>query len=152
MQIVKICLVSWLICSGMTWAQLSLENGAWSTTWDEAVAQAQLEQTPILLLFAGSDWCRPCMRWEQELFSQSEFASWTSGKYVLYRADFPRKKKNQLPENQQLVNAQLAKRYNAEGRFPWCLILSPEGDVKASTAYLNGGLAAFKSWSERSMP
>jgi thioredoxin-related protein len=47
----------------------------------------------------------------------------------LINADFPRLKKNQLSKDQQKKNNRLADKYNAQGSFPFTVLLSAEGKV-----------------------
>ncbi len=42
---------------------------------------------------------------------------------------FPRKKKNQLPAEQQKINDEMADKYNSQGKFPFTLLLNDEGKV-----------------------
>ena len=48
---------------------------------------------------------------------------------LLVRADFPRQKKNQLPKDQVKRNEALADKYNAEGKFPFTLLVDENGKV-----------------------
>ncbi len=77
-------------------AQMS--EAEWQPSWSQARLEAEASDKPLLLLFAGSDWCRPCMQWDKEVFEQEAFTSWAKENVVLYKADFPRKKKNSEAE------------------------------------------------------
>ena len=55
----------------------------------------------------------------------------------MLQADFPRKKVNQLPKEQQRHNEQLAEMYNQQGHFPLVVILNNEGTVIGKTGYKN---------------
>ncbi|MCB0688574.1 MAG: thioredoxin family protein [Saprospiraceae bacterium] len=107
----------------------------WMTDLDEAKALAAKEHHNIVLVFQGSDWCAPCMKLEQEIWSSSEFQEYAKDHYVLLKADFPRKKKNQLSERQQKDNNRLAEKYNQEGYFPLVVVLSPSGKTLGKTGY-----------------
>ena len=55
--------------------------------------------------------------------------------YVLYKADFPRKKSNQLPTEIADRNAELAAAYNPKGFFPLIVILNSEEQVLGTTGF-----------------
>jgi thioredoxin-related protein len=101
----------------------------WLTNFDAAKETAAKENKYILLNFSGSDWCGPCIRLKKEVFESDAFSALAGDKLVLLRADFPRSKKNQLPKEQVKHNEMLADKYNPEGKFPFTLLLSPDGKV-----------------------
>ena len=49
--------------------------------------------------------------------------------------DFPYKKANRLPREQQLHNEKLAEQYNQQGTFPLVVLTDAEGDVKGEFSY-----------------
>ncbi len=91
----------------------------------------------MLLVFAGSDWCAPCIKLDRLLFQSPEFSEYADENLVLFKADFPRKKKNRLPLQQELVNKQLAQKFNSKGYFPLVLLLDKDETVLGSFAYEN---------------
>lgn len=101
----------------------------WCTTWNEAVHQSALSDKPILMVFAGSDWCKPCMMLEKTIFETPDFQEYAAQHLVLLKVDFPRQKKNRLPETQRTHNEGLAEKYNPEGEFPCLLLLNAKGDL-----------------------
>ena len=108
----------------------------WLTNIEEAKKLAQNEHKPIILVFEGSDWCAPCKKLERNILSSSEFQNFAKEHLVLLKADFPRRKKNRLPEAQQQHNDALAAQYNPEGIFPTVLVLDAQGNVLGRTGYL----------------
>lgn len=101
----------------------------WQTNMDKAVQQANQENKNILLNFAGSDWCGPCILLNKEIFDSKSFEQYANDHLVLVKADFPRLKKNQLSKEQQKLNDQLAEKYNKDGIFPLTILLTPGGRV-----------------------
>ncbi len=101
----------------------------WNLNFEEATKQAKDENKVILLNFAGSDWCAPCIKLTREVFDQSEFLDYAKENLVLVRADFPRLKKNQLSKEQVKHNEALADKYNPQGKFPLTLLVNAEGVV-----------------------
>lgn len=134
-----------LLTAGSSSAQTAL-TPAWTSDLSAALAQAKTNQQPVLAVFSGSDWCKPCMMLKQEVFDQPEFAQYAQGKFVLARFDFPRNKKNRLDPAQTKRNEEAAAQINKEGVFPAVVLLSPEGKVLARTGYRPGGATAYDAY------
>ena len=107
----------------------------WQTNFEEAKSQAIKEHKSIVLIFSGSDWCAPCIKLEKQILETEQFKSFASQNVVLVRADFPRKKQNQLDEALQQQNNRLAETYNKSGFFPFVVVMSPDGKVLGETGY-----------------
>ena len=101
----------------------------WYHNLNEAEKMAQKEHKYILLNFSGSDWCGPCMRMHAEFFESDVFKQMADTQLVMVNADFPRKKKNQPSADQQKLNDAMADTYNAQGKFPYTLLLNADGKV-----------------------
>lgn len=102
---------------------------AWHYNLDDAKQLAKKEHKHILLNFSGSDWCGPCIRLRTEIFESEVFKKMADTELILVNADFPRKKKNQLSAPQQKLNDAMADRYNAQGKFPYTLLLDTDGRI-----------------------
>ena len=102
-------------------------------TWLGDFTQAKTEATQkhqlILINFSGSDWCGPCIRLRKEILESDAFVNYASDHLVLVRADFPRQKKNQLSKEQVKLNEALADKYNADGKFPYTLLVDENGKI-----------------------
>ena len=103
-------------------------NG-WGNNLETALAHAQPTHKLVLLNFSGSDWCAPCILLKKEIFETEDFKKMAGLHLELVRADFPRQKKNRLPEEQVKYNELLADKYNSSGKFPLTLLLSADGKV-----------------------
>jgi len=102
---------------------------AWLGDFSAAKTEAVKTHKRILINFSGSDWCGPCIRLRSEVLETSTFESYAKDHLVLVRADFPRQKKN-LPSKEQIkLNEALADKYNAEGKFPYTLLVDEDGKV-----------------------
>jgi len=108
----------------------------WFTDLEEAKQEATKNNQKIILVFQGSDWCAPCIKLDREIWSTDEFKTYAIKNYVMLQADFPRKKKNLLPENLQKKNNILAETYNKNGYFPFVVILDQKGKVLGELGYL----------------
>ena len=101
----------------------------WQKDFDTARMIATEKNQLILVNFSGSDWCGPCIRMEKEIFSSETFLKMAESNLVLLNADFPRFKKNQLSKEQRNANEVLADKYNREGKFPFTVLLTADGNV-----------------------
>lgn len=110
---------------------------SWKTSFTEAKAQAAAENKNILLVFSGSDWCAPCIKLDKTIWQSEEFKSESAQKWVIYKADFPKKKANLLPAELTESNKKLAEQYNKAGNFPLVLLLNPAGSVLGISGYKN---------------
>jgi thioredoxin-related protein len=115
----------------------------WKTNFEEAKTQAMNENKNILLVFSGSDWCAPCIKLDKTVWQSEEFKKESESKWVIYRADFPKKKVNQLDSALTESNKKLAAQYNAEGYFPLVLLLDKTGTVIGVDGYKNISAAAY---------
>ena len=97
---------------------------------DFATAQKLSKETgkPIVILFSGSDWCRPCIQLHKLVYMNEDFQEYADDNVILYHADFPRRPENQLPAEVKAVNDALAKEHGVRG-LPTTLVLSSKGKV-----------------------
>ena len=101
----------------------------WEPDFENAKKIAKEKHELILLNFSGSDWCGPCIMLSKEYIDSDTFQNMAKENLVLVNADFPRKKKNQLTDDQVKRNEALAEKYNKEGHFPLTLLLDADGKV-----------------------
>tara|TARA_R110002012_G_scaffold81440_6_gene206030 strand:+ start:5204 stop:5641 length:438 start_codon:yes stop_codon:yes gene_type:complete len=132
-----ILLVAVIFCS------FKLSAQEWQTDFETAKQISSEENRPIVLVFQGSDWCAPCIKLDREIWSSEEFKAYAKDHFVMLQADFPRKKKNSLPNVQQQKNNQLAEKYNKQGYFPFVVILDNEGNVLGEAGYEKTTPAAY---------
>ncbi len=109
----------------------------WKTNFEEAKTEAKAQNKRIVLVFSGSDWCGPCIKLDKTVWQSAEFNKYAKDNYVLYRADFPKKKANQLPEELRKQNLALAEKYNEDGNYPFVLLLDSDGKVLGVLGYLD---------------
>lgn len=124
-------------------AFLPISAQEWQTDIDNAKEIAASEDLPIILVFQGSDWCAPCIKLDKEVFSTETFQLYAKDHFVMLEADFPKKKKNALPEEQQLKNNALAEKYNKRGIFPLVVVLDKDGNVLGETGYFKANASAY---------
>ncbi len=109
----------------------------WKTDFSQATTEAIAQNKPIILVFSGSDWCAPCIKLDKTIWQSEVFKKYASTNYILQRADFPKKKQNQLPEELKKQNQSLAEKYNQEGIFPLVVVLDGKGKVLGKESYKN---------------
>lgn len=118
-------------------ATLAAQDSTYETDYEIALSKGK----DILMVFGGSDWCRPCMKFKQEVLDQPSFAAFAKDRVTVLYLDFPRKKKNRLTPYLTEQNESLAEQYNAEDQFPKVLLLGANGRVKQTLDY-NGKQSA----------
>lgn len=115
----------------------------WQTDFDTAKEIASKENRPIVLVFQGSDWCAPCIKLDKQVFSTETFQLYAKDHFVMLKADFPKKKKNALPQEQQLKNNALAEKYNQRGIFPLVVVLNQDGNILGETGYIKADASTY---------
>lgn len=109
----------------------------WQSSFENAQSVATKEDKHILLVFSGSDWCAPCIKLEKNIWMSEEFKETAKKSWVLYKADFPKKKANLLSPELTLENKKLAEKYNKNGSFPLVVLLDKNGKILGMTGYKN---------------
>ncbi len=113
----------------------------WSTDLPKALAQAKAENKIVLLDFTGSDWCVWCMKFDNDVLSQPEFANYAKTNLVMVMLDFP----NAIKQSEALkkYNQELQAKFKVDG-FPTYVALTPDGkEIGRQVGYLSGGPQAF---------
>ncbi len=103
-------------------------------SFEKAKELAQLEEKQILMVFSGSDWCKPCIQFKQDILESEDFQKAKNDQVLLY-LDFPYKRKNALSKEEETHNEGLAETYNPEGKFPKIILLDAEGLVWGEIEY-----------------
>ena len=98
-------------------------------------------QKPILLVFSGSDWCAPCIKFHNNVLSQESFLSYAADHFFILKADFPQRKK--LPAERKAQNEQLADQFNPAGQFPHIVLLNPDKKLIRTLFYKNQSAERF---------
>ena len=111
------------------------QGDAWFTESSQARAYATENKVPIMLVFAGSDWCKPCMMLKADILKSDEFQSYYPQKMAILYLDFPMQSKNKLSAEHQKQNELLAEKYNQSGSFPNLIFIDSNGKVLGQLAY-----------------
>lgn len=115
----------------------------YSQNFEIAKEMALKENKDILLIFSGSDWCKPCAILEKNILQDSVFIVFANKNLNVYKADFPRKKKNKLEKSIEDYNNKLASKYNKSGEFPKAILFSSDAKLKAVLVYNNISVNEF---------
>jgi protein disulfide-isomerase len=118
----------------------SAQTKTWNQDFKKAMAESQKTGKPVLIDFAGSDWCSWCIRLEKEVFSRPAFRKYARKNLVLMLADFPRMKK--LTAEVVAQNEELKNKYEVEG-FPTVVLLNSKGETLGVTGYQQGGAEKY---------
>jgi protein disulfide-isomerase len=121
--------------------QFACAESAWLNDYKKAQEQAKATHKYLLLNFTGSDWCGWCIKFDRDVFSQSQFKDFARDNLVLVELDFPRMKQ-QAPEVRR-QNRELAQQYEVVG-FPTIVVLNSDGQkLWQYDGYFPGGPDAF---------
>ena len=109
----------------------------WQTNFEEAKKIATEQDKNVVIVFSGSDWCAPCIKLDKNIWQSDTFKKEAVEDWIVVRADFPRKKANELPKEQTEHNRKLAEKYNIEGSFPLVVVLDKNGKVLGKMGFKN---------------
>lgn len=105
------------------------------TNIEEAKSVATENGQNILMVFAGSDWCKPCIQFKKDILQSTDFATQNRENLVVLYLDFPARKKNKLSKEQTKHNEALADKYNRSGTFPKIILLDAQGNKLKTIAF-----------------
>ena len=139
---VLLILITFLIsCADSNSSSANDKNGlTWHTNVEEAIAVAQKEDKSVLVQFSGSDWCKWCIKLNNEVFHKKEFADYAKENLILVNLDFPRSISQ--TEEVKNYNRSVATKYGIQG-FPTVLLMDKNGKVVKYTGYQPGGPKAY---------
>ncbi len=122
-------------------APLLASDIEWKTDLSQALTQAAHEEKKVLILFTGSDWCRPCKELEKHVLSTTEFAQYVQESLILVELDYPQNSKQAAQIARR--NAALAEKYQVRG-FPTVLILDASGVAQGGFVGSRKDMASLK--------
>lgn len=99
------------------------------TDYNVVFEHAKNEDHHVLMVFAGSDWCRPCIQFKESILMQDDFQAYAKKSIDVLYLDFPAKKKNKLSKEQIAHNESLAEKYNQSGLFPHIILMDKNEKV-----------------------
>lgn len=115
----------------------SLAQDQWKENVDDALKKSADDKKIVVILFTGTDWCPPCMKLEEEVFSKKEFQDEAGDTYHLVKLDFPRAKERKKH------NETWSKKLAISG-FPSVVLVDKQGRPFAKTGgYQAGGPKAY---------
>lgn len=109
----------------------------WQTNFEEAKKIASEQDKNVIIVFSGSDWCAPCIKLDKNIWQSEAFKKESVKDWIIVKANFPRKKANELPKEQTEHNRKLAEKYNIEGSFPLVVVLDKNGKVLGKMGFKN---------------
>ena len=130
-----LAIFSLVFCLSQSTFAVEVEKIQWHTNIEEAKEKAKKNQVPILMVFSGSDWCKPCMKLRENVLQSADFERYAFKNLILLELDFPAQKKNKLSKEQTSHNEQLAEKYNPKGIFPSMIAIHHSGKVLGQLGY-----------------
>ena len=125
------------------------DKALWLSDYESAITASKESGKPVLMVFSGSDWCRPCIRLRKTVLEPQVFQEFAEDNLILLEVDFPRSRKNRLTKKQLQHNETLAERYNPAGLFPLILLLNSNEELIGKTDHATGSeslIAQLESW------
>jgi len=106
-------------------------------TFEKALQRSKEENKPVMLVFSGSDWCKPCMALKKNVLETTEFNT-VKDELIFMYLDFPFKRSNRLSKEETKHNENLAERYNPHGYFPKTILVDSQGNLILEIRYEKG--------------
>lgn len=100
-------------------AQEDTPPSALETKLDQALARAEAEDRPLMLLFTASDWSAATASFDQDIRSSALYTDWVARRVIQMEVDLPRSNIDAATRNQRRA---LAKRFQIES-YPTALFL-----------------------------
>ncbi len=127
-------LVLLMFSSVLTIAQDSNQLN-WFTNLEESLDWAKQNDSKVLMVFGGSDWCRPCIKLKKNVLENDIFIEKVGNKIAILYLDFPVRKKNRLTITERKYNESLAAKYNPKGLFPKIILLDANQEIIQSPVF-----------------
>ncbi len=127
--------------------QVVADENPWSDDPGSAIKTASKDKKDLLLLFTGSDWCPPCKKLEQEVFSDEDFYVEAEDDFVFVKFDFL--KNSPLRNEVKKKNEDWATKYGVDS-FPTIVLVDPNLKPYAFAGYEEGGAENFLGMLEES--
>ena len=105
------------------------------TDLTKAKKHAAENNQDILMVFAGSDWCKPCIQFKKDILQSTDFENQVGKQITVLYLDFPARRKNKLSKEQTAHNEDLAERFNKSGAFPKIILLDEVENVLARPTF-----------------
>lgn len=137
--------IVFLLFFGTFFTSLTAQDSSipWFEDITEARDYASKNESKILMVFAGSDWCKPCIQFKHEILESNDFVDLAKDQLVILYLDFPARKKNQLPADQLAHNESLAERFNKSGAFPSIFLLDSSEEILLRPEYHSQNATEF---------
>ena len=122
---------------------MSQDNSNWFTSKDKAMAYAQDNSQKIMMVFSGSDWCKPCKQFKKDILTSEEFKRYALENLTILYLDFPARKKNLLSKEATAQNESLAEQFNKSGTFPKIILTDHTLTTIKETVFKNQSVSDF---------
>lgn len=76
-----------LVCLTIT-SVIAFSQENWKYNFTEAQSEAKLENKKLMLVFSGSDWCMPCIRFKDQILVTDVFEEYADKNLVIVNVDY----------------------------------------------------------------
>ena len=134
-------MIRWLVLAGVLALRLPAAELEPLTDLGLAVERAKAEKKLVFVEFTGSDWCIPCIKFEQHVMGDAKFVEFVAKRLVPGRLDIPYRKN--IDAELKRRNEALAEKHEVK-IYPTFLILDAEGgEVGRREGYLGEQAGEF---------
>lgn len=116
------------------------EKNFWITDFSMALEMAKNENKLLFIDFTGSDWCRWCIKLDEEVFSKKYFQEEININFIPVLIDYPQYKST--PEIEKKKRKELAIQFQIK-EFPTIILADNSGKIFGRLGYLQGGENAY---------
>ena len=111
-------------------------NINWFYNLEKSQIEAKKTGKNIFIHFTGSDWCKWCIKLNDEVYAKTEFSEYAEQNLVMVKFDFPQS----APQSQEVkeYNQQMLKKFGVQG-FPTVFVLDADLKLAGRTGYAAGG-------------
>jgi thioredoxin-related protein len=121
----------------------------WYQDYDTAKKDAMTNGKYMMLYFSGLDWCKTCIKLNQNVLETDTFSKYATGKFVPLRLDFPKMKKKRPSKQAVDQNEALAEKYNPNGVFPLLVFVDKNEKMIGFTGFSELSAQAYVAMIEK---
>jgi len=107
--------------------------------WETARRKAEQENKKILIILTGTEWCKPCIKLEENVIEQTDFIEFANKNLVIFEINLPKRLE---------LTSKVAKDYHnfktkyETNSLPSLILVDEKGNEK--TRITNGRMSAAK--------
>ena len=107
----------------------------WQPDYALALTKAEATKKPLIVVFAGTDWCAPCIKLDREVWQSETFQGICQGSLRAVSRRFSQKKIEPTFARTHPLEQFIGRAFNPQGHFPLVLVIDSKEQVLGSTGY-----------------